>query len=173
TAMVTASRARAMASRGGNMCKAMMTLMSSIPLAIQPDNCRTLNSSKAPQNSDSTPSLNTRRNDVFSFISWVQRVAQAIAHEIQAQQSDCEKPRGKQQAPRCKLHFTRAFIHQHSPRGGRLLHAEAEKAEKRFHQDDLRHCQCGVHHDDAEQVRHDVAQHDHERMHTERASRKN
>src|SRR5690606_17829901 len=138
TMMLTASLAMAIASSGASMARLATTSSSSTCPVIQAVNCRTVSNSSAPQNSDSTVSLARRGMEVLSFIFRIQRIAQAVAHEVQAQQRACQEASREQQAPRREFHLARALVHQHAPGRGRLLHAKSKKAEEGFDQDHLR-----------------------------------
>ena len=64
----------------------------------------------------------------------IQRVAQSVAQEIERKQRGGEEGGREQQRPWGGLEFLRTFVDQGTPGRQRLLHAQAEKAEKGFDQ---------------------------------------
>src|SRR5580658_541021 len=89
-----------------------------------------------------------------------QTVAQSVADDVQADEQDGKKDAGHQQDPRRALHLDGALGDQRAQARVRFLDAQAEKAQKTFIQDDLRHRQRGVNDHRAQDVRDDVPRDD-------------
>src|SRR5690606_12376293 len=80
-----------------------------------------------PQRGASTsPPLAAGRSPVLR----IERIAQTVAQEVEAEQRRREEDRGEEQHPRRALHLLRAFLHERAPRRHRLLHAEPEEAQE-------------------------------------------
>jgi hypothetical protein len=67
---------------------------------------------------------------LLSPILRVERVAQAVADEVEAEQRDREEDRGENQQPRRAFHLGGALGDEDAPAGERLLHAEAEEGQE-------------------------------------------
>lgn len=90
----------------------------------------------------------------------IQRVAQAVAEEVQAEERRAERTGGEDEHPPELLHAVRAVFNHRAPRTHRRLHAEAEEAQEGFEQHHRRHGERGVNDDRAEHVGNHVAQDD-------------
>src|SRR3546814_2402960 len=66
--------------------------------------------------------------------------AQLFADDVEQQQTAAQEYRRKQHRPRRDFHLARAVIDERAPTGRRCLHAETQKAQKRFDEDHLRQC---------------------------------
>src|SRR5690606_13304614 len=78
-------------------------------------------------------------SNAMSAILRVEGVAQAVAHEEEAEKGDDEEEQRKCQLPqRAVIHRAGAFRDQRAPRGQRLLHAETEETDEAFGQDHQR-----------------------------------
>src|SRR3546814_10404288 len=58
--------------------------------------------------------------------------AQLFADDVEQQQTAAQEYRRKQHRPRRDFHLARAVIDERAPTGRRCLHAETQKAQKRF-----------------------------------------
>ena len=96
----------------------------------------------------------------------VERIAQAIADEVQAEQRHRHQYGRRHEQPRLVLHFLGAIRDQHAERGQRLVHAKAKEGEEAFRHDHDRDGQRHIDGHRADHVRQDVAADDRRARHT-------
>ncbi|EAP75187.1 hypothetical protein ISM_11385 [Roseovarius nubinhibens ISM] len=85
-------------------------------------------------------------------------VTQTVAHEIDRQHQKEQHRTGDQHQPGLEQHHVLALAHHQTPARGRRLHAQPEKAQRRFEQDRMGHLE-GDHHDQVvEDIGHDLGQ---------------
>src|SRR6185503_8943205 len=123
--------------------------------------CRVWNAVRRPLTSRSATPLVPGR-------AHVERIAQAVAHEVERKERQREERGGIEQQPRRFLHHLCALLDEKAPGGHRRLHAEAEEAEERLEQHHRRNRQRRIDGDRAEHVRDQMAQDDPVLAQTER-----
>src|SRR2546428_13643524 len=89
----------------------------------------------------------------------IERVAQAVAHEVHAEH-DCDdrQPRKYRQPPLLRVRLP--LLHEHTERRGRRLDTEAEERKGGLRDDRYPHRERPVDDDRPERVREDVPEHD-------------
>src|SRR5690606_18872308 len=75
-----------------------------------------------------------------SPVAGVERVAQAVADEVEAEQGDNEEEQREQQLPQRAIHHrSGALADQRTPGGQRFLHAQPQERDEALGEDHLRH----------------------------------
>ena len=90
----------------------------------------------------------------------IERVAQGVAEEIGAQHGDDDGQPGKRDQPPRRAEVLAALAQHAAPAGRRRLHAQAEEAERRLHDDQLRELEARDHQGGGDHVGGDVAEQD-------------
>src|SRR5690554_2546762 len=79
-----------------------------------------------------------------SFSSRVEGVAEAVAEEVEAEESEGKGEAGEDQEPRILLHAFGAFFDEHAPGTHGRLDSETEETQERFQQHDAGNSERGI-----------------------------
>src|SRR3989449_9636489 len=104
------------------------------------------------------------------FQARIERVAQTVAEEIEAEHGDEDREAGEERQPGVRLDEGDVGLEVPAPAGRRRLGAQAEEAEGGLDDDRRRDAQRGGHDDGRQAVRQDVAEEDPGIAHTEGAA---